>query len=193
MLTPVTRLMHAFFFFNVEALLWEVLKYVLVYVLVYSMNFIYKSMFLKVPHQKRLLCHYVQFQFLYEYITLSLFPGRAFIYMVSIFSQLLALGITFPLLQNGLFWSISRALHCHKLCCWEWITRMLCAGGSLWVWSCGCVCILMSTQCQTGLQIFNSEGCVHKAAFVNSLVNGFRLGELKGWFNLRPLTRIFFF
>lgn len=49
--------------------------------------------------------------------------------------------------------------------------NVVCWGGFC-VCLCPCVCILMSIQFQTPVYTSNSEVCLHKAAFVISLVNG---------------------
>lgn len=96
--------------------------------------------------------------------SLSLFLGRAFMYLVSMFSSLLALCISFSLLQKGLFWSVSRALHSHQLRCSKSESQEWCVlGRGLWM-------CLTSTGFRLASRSFNSEGCAHTAAFVNSLL-----------------------
>lgn len=138
LLIPYDNKMHAF-------LCWgSVIRSKINYVFRTIYELYMKNIFLKVP-PKRLLYGIIKYNFSFYMYTssLSLFPGRAFIYVWSVYFLLLALGISFPC--SRMVFSDKT----HKLC----ITtssaarrvnhkNVVCLGCSVCL--CWYVCILMS-------------------------------------------------
>jgi hypothetical protein len=158
------------------------------------MNFIRQTPFWK-SHRKRLFYGIIKYNFGFCMYTssLSLFPGRAFIYIWSVyFLHYWHLASPFP---------CSRMVFsdkAHKLCISTSSAARRVNHKNIVCWGVVSVCVsvlmcLYSNKFETSIQTFNSEVCVHTAAFVISLVNGLCLWEFGGWFQLRPLRRIFFF